>query len=110
MVCDRMRLWRLNVLAICLLGGVIAISGCTQPLFVSSDWKRVYENATLPPVLETSPETVLKPIAPAAPTPATVLDPDRPARYVTLSLAIAMALENGTIGSESVRALGIAID
>src|SRR5688572_21808190 len=97
-----------------LIGAVCAalslLGGCTQPLCVEGDWKRIYENAALPMKLESAPETLLKPMTMAAPPPATVLDPDRPARHLTLALAVAMALENGTVGLESLRVPGVAID
>ena len=87
------------------------LSGCSQPLCLEGDWKRVYESASLPTKLESAPESLLKPMSiVAARPPATVLDPDRPARHLTLSLAVAMALENGTVGLESVRVPGVAND
>ena len=67
-----------------LVGGLIValslLSGCSQPLWLEGDWKRVYENASLPTKLESAPETLLKPLTIVAKPPATVLDPDRPER------------------------------
>src|SRR5690242_17327241 len=97
-----------------LLVGALAVtshvlSGCTQTQCVESgDWKRMYESAALPKELSSAPEPLLKNLPPPSPAPATVLDPDRPARYLSLELALAMALENGTIGLESVRVPGVA--
>jgi len=69
------------------------LSGCSQSFFRECDWNRVYENASLPTEVETAPETLLKPTTVVGRPPATVLDPDRPARHLTLALAVAMALE-----------------
>lgn len=98
------------LLASAVLGALSLLSGCSQPLIQESDWKRVYEEAALSPKLESAPESLLKPMTVVVHPPATVLDPDRPARHLTLPLAVAMALENGTVGLESVRVPGVASD
>lgn len=103
-----MRLGLHHLLIACGLFALSLLGGCSQPLCLEPDWQRVYESAAIPPKLEAAPETLLQPMKFSAKPPATVLDPDRPARHLTLPLAIAMALENGTVGIESVRAPGLA--
>ncbi len=43
-------------------------------------------------------------------TPATVHDLNRPARFISLAEAVAIAMENGTVGFQSVRSAGVAND
>jgi outer membrane protein TolC len=99
-----------HLLFAAMLSALSLLSGCTQPLRIDGDWKPLHDHASLPTTLESAPETLLKPTTVVGRPPATVLDPDRPARHLTLSLAVAMALENGTVGQESVHGPGVAND
>ncbi len=90
---------------------VLALAGCVQPCWHNEcDWRHVYDQAQLPPRLETRPDDVIQPEVPALPDPATVLNPERTPYYLSLSEAIALALERGTVGAQSVRGPGFAID
>ncbi len=80
------------------------LAGCKQQLFMpESDFQQAV-TANLPPHLETNPHAVIN-----APTvtplggkpPGTVMDPDRPARPVSLKEVLAVAMEQGNIGSLS---------
>ena len=79
--------------------GLSLLSGC-QPTFLT---KEQYESASsnmLPPVHVDEKCPPGGPITPGIKSPATVVNPERPARYMTLQEAIALALENGkTSGS-----------
>lgn len=88
------------------------LGGCANPfLFQAPDWKSIDEPTVLPTKLESTLESLLQPAIPLAPTtPATVLDPERKPHHLSLNEAIALALENGTIGIQSVRVPGLAVD
>ncbi len=91
---------------LCLLG-LILVSGCTRQLFVSeADYDRA---AVLPPRLETEPIGPL-PLAQIREAPPNVLDPDRPARLLSLHQAIAISLDNGTTSSSGGPGTGIPND
>jgi outer membrane protein TolC len=75
-------------------------SGCKQQLFLSVDDYKHYQNGLLVP-LENNPTLAANPVIPHVPTPANMDDPDRPLRYMSLAEAIAIALEQGTIGNST---------
>ena len=97
------------------LGGLLTLAaggGCKQQLFMEpSDYQDAVKYG-LPPRLETNPhEAILPPtLDRTGPGPATVLDPDRPARRMTLKECIAIALEQGNIGSQSPNNFGFKSD
>src|SRR5262249_55485060 len=66
-----------------------------------------YKEIGLPSYVECDPSAPLKPAALLVPPPATVLDPERPPRFLSLAEAVAMALENGRIGSGFTLALSL---
>src|ERR1043165_2186153 len=105
-----MRNWSNHRWVWALFAAASILSGCSQPLCLEGDWKRIYDSASLPTRLESTPEDLLKPTTSMPKPPTTVLDPDLPARHLSLSLAVAMALENGTIGNESVHTPGVVSD
>lgn len=77
------------------------MAGCKQPAYMTRDQFNDCMNIPgLPADLETKPGTSFtpEPGTLAMPTPRTILDPDRPARYLTLAEAIAIALEQGQVG------------
>jgi outer membrane protein TolC len=85
------------------LGGVLAVTalgGCKQQLFLDPGDYQEAVTAKLPKALETDPRGAMVPplIERIGNGPATVLDPSRPARYMTLKECIAIALEQGNIG------------
>jgi outer membrane protein TolC len=84
---------------ILLLGG---LTGCKQQLFLTEADVAHYQTLGLPKGLETDPHaSIVPPVVERAKTPTTVLDPDRPIRYITLPECIAIALEQGRVGSQS---------
>jgi outer membrane protein TolC len=78
----------------------IALSGCKQQLFIEpADYQEALK-AGIPARLETHPHDPIAPsVLATGPGPATVLDPNRPPRYVTLKECIAIAVEQGNLGS-----------
>ena len=94
-----------NRLTARVLGGLLALTalgGCKQQLFLEpQDITDAHRPANLPPHLETNSHDAITPGGvDAVRAPATVLDPDRPARYMTLRECIAIALEQGNVGSQ----------
>jgi outer membrane protein TolC len=75
------------------------ISGCKQQCFLMECDYGHYKDIGLPPSVECDPNSWIKPAAQLVPPPPTVLDPERPPRFISLAEAVAMALENGRIGS-----------
>ncbi len=84
----------------CGLSGVLAGgAGCKHQLFMEPADHHAALDKGLLARLETSPhETVLPMIAPTGRPPATVLDTNRPARYVSLKELIAIGMESGNVG------------
>src|SRR6185369_1903169 len=86
---------------------LVLAAGCTRTCLPREcDWQHVYNQAKLPPRLESDPDSLLAPAPPAMGDPASVDSPDRVPYHLTLQEAFALALENGTVGSQSVRAPG----
>jgi outer membrane protein TolC len=79
-----------------------AVTGCKQPVFMTEgDFQGTLTAAQLPSGLETDPDAgSIKPdlTNKITPKPTDVFDPDRPPRYLSLTEALARALENGTVG------------
>lgn len=91
------------------IGGVLglaALGGCRQQLYLEpQDYQAAVNNVELRK-LETEPYLGTTPLAtPSGGTPATVLDPSRTPRPLTLKEAIAVALEQGTTGSSGLPGL-----
>lgn len=98
--------WKINrprVWTHLLAGGLAAagLSGCTKTIFVEPGDHKEALRIGIPDRLETHPHD---PIAPSmvdpGVNPATVLDPSRPPRYLSLKEAIAVAVEGGNLGSQ----------
>jgi outer membrane protein TolC len=79
--------------------GLAAAGGCTQQLYVEpQDYQAAVNNVELRK-LENEPYTTITPQAvPLGTAPATVLDPSRTPRLMTLKEAISIALEQGNVG------------
>jgi outer membrane protein TolC len=89
---------------------LFVVCGCSQPCFLTEkDYNQYCLLNGLPRDLETSHEVEAPPPLPSD-IPGTVNDPERPARYISLQEAIAIALQQGMIGSQSVRFPGVAED
>lgn len=83
------------LLAVLLL--LMGLVGCKQQVFMTESDYAHYRNL-MPESLETAAASNLVPDASDLPPPATVLDPERKVRYMALSEAIAIALEQGLAG------------
>src|SRR5438477_88371 len=91
--------WRHVAVGLALLG--TALSGCKQQCFIyECDYKTHIQGQHLPVDLDTNPAYGSILAAPAANSiaPTDVNNPEREIRYISLSEAIAIALERGTIG------------
>src|SRR5260370_32134532 len=78
-----------------ILAGVV---GCKQQCFLNECDYHHYLEIGASKRLEFDPTVSIQPTAVAAPTPTTVLDPERKPRYLSLAEAIAMALQQGRVG------------
>src|SRR5262245_14655120 len=89
---------------------LVLVCGCAQPCFLcQEDYDRFHNSLGLPRDLETNPAVSNPPVPPSIP-PGRVDNPgDRP-RYIALQEAIAIALQQGVIGSQSVRFPGVGED
>ncbi|MBA2227752.1 TolC family protein [Thermogemmata fonticola] len=88
------------------------LSGCRQPIFLEpGDYKDAVLQQ-LPPALEDRPHDPITPsvVQRIGNGPATVLDPERPPRYITLKECIALALEQGNTGIQSATNPGLKND
>jgi outer membrane protein TolC len=82
-----------------LLMGSAALAGCKQPLFIAEcDYNRC-AIPNLPTAFETDPHAAITPGPADIPAPSTTQDPDRPPRYISLAECIAIALEQGNVGT-----------
>lgn len=97
--------WAALLLRLCVLAGLGGVVGCKQQLFLDPGDYTAAVTAGLPPHLENNPHDAIVPPVVDRPGggagPATVIDPTRPARFLTLRECIALALEQGNIGSRS---------
>jgi outer membrane protein TolC len=93
-----MKRWKTKLATLLLFGG---LAGCKQPLYMTVDDQKAVTVAGLPRNLENDPNVTAVPAGNAYAKPADVDHPDRPARYMTLPEAIAVALEQGTRGNQS---------
>jgi outer membrane protein TolC len=98
-----MRRWLkrlLGTIVACGLAGASA-AGCKQQMFLSKD---CFDQASMTlPVANVENDFTIgeTPLVTATKAPATLSDPDRPARPITLREAIASALENGAVGDRA---------
>jgi outer membrane protein TolC len=76
-----------------------ATLGCKQQCFMTECDYAHYRDIGLPAVVECSPSASITPNTSNVPAPPTVLLPEREVRFISLAEAVAMGLENGTVGS-----------
>lgn len=92
------------------LAGIV-LAGCQKPLFVMEpDLVEAGLRLGLPPEVENDPTAGVVPFLGPVDQPATVTDPERVPRYINLVEAIAIALESGTIGSQTIHTPGVPTD
>ena len=84
-----------------------ALSGCTSPSCLPSQCDLNHPPMGLPPQVEKDPESALIPEVVSAAEPATVSDPNRPPRFISLPEAFALALEKGVVGLQSLQNPGL---
>jgi outer membrane protein TolC len=90
---------RWKVIGIGLAVVLTATAGCKQQCFLSeTDFSNV-TTVAMPANLAKDSSIGAKPIIPFISRPATVLDPDRNIRYISLAEAVSIALEQGTVGA-----------
>jgi outer membrane protein TolC len=90
--------WKHGVVVLAL--ALVVVAGCKQQCFLNECDYWHYRDIGLTPRLECDPQASLQPATVAAPTPSTVLDPDRKIRYLSLAEALALALEQGHVGDQ----------
>jgi outer membrane protein TolC len=82
-----------------------AVTGCKQPVFLTEgDYQSTISAAQLPKDLEENPaHGSVNPDLAGKITgkPTDIFDPDRPVRYLSLTEAFRIALENGTVGQQA---------
>jgi outer membrane protein TolC len=100
---------RWKQVVVCLAVTFAAISGCKQQCFLYECDYQHYQDIGLPASVECDPKSDIPPIAHNIPAPPTILDPDRPPRFLSLAETIAMALEQGRIGSSNVQTLSLGV-
>src|SRR5437868_4334256 len=98
--------WKMMVMGLALTVAVAA--GCKEKIFLTEPDYAQFTKLGLPEKAECTP--ALEPDYPSIAAPADVDTPERPARYLTLAEAVAIALEHGTTGITSTRLFGTAND
>src|SRR5712692_4027206 len=96
---DRTMRWKRFCTGLALL--LAGIVGCKQVVYVTEDDLHKFQDLGLPAGLAYEPCIETQPVAKRSARPPSVLDPDRPIRYMSLAEAIAIALEQGTVGNQS---------
>ena len=88
--------------------GLAVTSGCQRPGFLTEADFHHYRELGLPESVERG--AAFRADAPSIPAPTTTEDLDREPRYLSLAEAVAVALEQGTVGIQSLTAPGQAND
>jgi len=92
--------WKARIIGGLIAAGWVAGStGCKQPIFLEpADWQAAVR-PNIPANLETDPSAPITPpnVVPGM-NPATVLDPKRPLRPISMKEAVAIAIEQGNTG------------
>jgi outer membrane protein TolC len=101
-------LWKTGLVGVVL--AALAGLGCRQQSFLTEADYHDARGLAYTPHLEADLQSELSPRVGTLPVPTTVDDTQRETRYLSLREAIAIALENGTVGSQNALAPGFAID
>jgi hypothetical protein len=99
-----------KALGIGALFAVAAIIGCQNQFFLTAQDLESAKGICLPPIADGERGAPIAPPGGLVPPPMTVDDTQRQVRYMSLREAISIALENGTIGTQSAAVPGIATD
>src|SRR4051794_19989461 len=89
--------WTITLLSLGL--AIVGLIGCSKQCYVRECDLDHYRAIGLTPEIECTPGTNIAPEANNVPAPSTVLDPDRPPRFISLSECIALALEQGDVNN-----------
>ncbi len=101
--------WKIVVAGLVLANALA--TGCKQQCFLTEcDYKDYHLRGLPAATLENDPNASLLPATGTVAAPTTVLNPEREIRYLSLNEAIALALEQGRIGSQSPVNFGFALD
>jgi outer membrane protein TolC len=103
-----MKIWKNRI-----AGAVVAIAaelGCQQQCFLSEQDFVHAHGLSIPAHLECDSQASCLHRAGSTPPPTTVLDTNREPRYLSLREAIAVAVENGTVGTQAAANPGLAVD
>jgi outer membrane protein TolC len=103
-----MMAWKIWLIGLALAGGTAL--GCRQQSFLTEADFHDARNLAYPSSLDADPASELVARPGTLPPPATVDDTERKIRYLSLREAVAIALENGTVGLQSVLTPGSAND
>jgi outer membrane protein TolC len=97
--------WKATFCVVALFVAGLALAGCAKPCCLQ-EYDAFTERAYVPADVACNPD-ISNQLATKNPThaPPTINDPEREANYITLSECIALALENGTVGSQSLRTI-----
>ncbi|MBX9624918.1 MAG: TolC family protein, partial [Gemmataceae bacterium] len=104
--------WAVRVLRGLVAAAAVGVVGCKQQLYLEPGDMAAVVTANLPPALALNPHAAILPplVSPVAGGPTTVIDPSRPPRYLTLKEAVAIALDQGNVGSQSANQPGFKND
>jgi outer membrane protein TolC len=101
--------WNAMVVGVTLV--LSATAGCQRDTFLTKDEYAAYiRNNNLPPHIEDDPSASTRATSTTMGPPMNVNETERKPRHITLNECIAVALEHGTTGLQSVRALGVSND
>jgi outer membrane protein TolC len=100
--------WRALVLGLAL--GLAVELGCQNQCYLTESDFRDTHGRGIPLNLEYDSSAAIVPSRGTVPEPTTVDETKREARYLSLREAIAVALENGTVGSQNPNTPGIIVD
>ena len=91
--------WKLLCRGLALmLAGVV---GCNQTYYVTPDDLAKVKDLGLPNNLAENPFIAVEPVTQRSNEPSDIRTPDRPIRFMSLAEAIAIALEQGTVGNQN---------
>jgi outer membrane protein TolC len=80
---------------------VASAGGCTRPCYITCDDAVTSKYLAESGLTEKDPHLSTMPTIAQTPPPSNVYDPERKARYMALAEAIAISLEQGTVGNQS---------
>ncbi len=105
----KLKRWTTRVLAVLVL--LTSLGGCKQQMFMEpQDYASALQAGPWAKLESQPADPITTPLVPPGTSPATILDPSRPARYIALKEAVAIALEQGNVGQIPTAQAGTIID